>query len=312
MENRAGLELVYRGRYRMYRATGAGLPSSTHIVCCNEASGILYRPHIAGMELQVRMERMAGVFIDAAWRLALKGKKASSAAELMLLSGGLFYQLNSGFRKKFRLALPQCFLGIKRQRLEGTEGGFSAVATYENFESLPDNANIIIGDTIATGATLQKAVGYLLAALAERKSRLESLTMCSLACSVKGAQAVKEAGKSVLAAFPEAKVHLVVAEELFHLMPDGTDMRFLYPGAVMPQETRGRILRLYGEELGREMKCAVFDWGTRCKNPIRHYAEFLEFSQVFLSVPRERKSAAVVNRMEREAEKALARMEKRL
>lgn len=306
------MELLHRGRYRLYRAAGRRLPAATCVVCCPEAAGILYRPHIAGIELQRRMERMAGVFVDAAWRLALRGKKASSVAELVLLSGGLFYQLNSGFKRKFGVALPQCFIGIKRQRVEGSEGRFTAAATYENFESLPDSANIIIGDTIATGATMQKAIGYLLAALAERKSTLESLTICSLACSVKGAEVLKRAEKGIVAAFPRAKVRLIAAEELFHLMPDGTDLRFLHPAAIMPEETRGRILRAYGEELGREMKCAVFDWGTRCKNPIRHYAEFLEFSHGFLSAPRGRKAAAVVRRMEREAGTALASLGRRL
>ena len=114
------------------------------------------------------------------------------------------------------------------------------------------------------------------------------------------------------AEFPRAKVHLLVAEELFHLMPDGTDMRFLHQEAVMPEETRERVMHSYGEYLGREMKCAVFDWGTRCKNPLRHYNEFLEFSSDIKQRKLDTKSRGVIDRMESETEKALVVLEKPL
>jgi uracil phosphoribosyltransferase len=306
------MERIYKDGYRMYRAADPRFPVNTYIICCKEAGRILYRPHTAGKELQDEMERMSQVFVDAAWRVALKGREAASVAELVLLSGGLYYQLNSAFKKKFGLALPQCFIGIKRQRIEGMEGGFIAVATYENFESLPDNASIIIGDTIATGATIQKSIYHLLDELHERKYTLKNLVICSLACSVTGAQIIGEAAEKVVAEFPRAKVHLIVAEELFHLMPDGTDMRFLHPEAAMPDETRRRILANYGESLGREMKCAVFDWGTRCKNPVRHYGEFLEFSHRFLSRSKDSKAREVVKKMEKETREALRKLKKRL
>jgi len=299
----------------MYRAGDARFPDDTYILCCREAADILYRPHIAGRELQDRMERMADVFVDAAWRVALKGRPASSVVESVLLTGGLYYQLNSGFKRKFGIALPQCFIGIKRQRVEGTEGGFIAVATYENFESLPDGANVIIGDMVATGATMQKSVYHLLDALHERHYGLKNIVICSLACSVTGAEIIREAAEKVSAEFPRARVSLIVAEELFHLMPDGTDMRFLHPEAVMPDETRERILRNYGGYLGREMKCAVFDWGTRCKNPVAHYREFLEFAHKFTPRARaagEKEAVAVMRGMEAGTRAAMAGLRKRL
>jgi hypothetical protein len=176
------MQLVHDNGYRMYRLSDQKMPGNTYIVCTEHASGILYRPHIAGKELQDRMEKVAEVFMDAVGRTVLKGKKASQTTELIFLAGGLYYQLNHGFKAKYGKALPQCFLGIKRQRIEGTEGGFTAVATYENFESLPDNATVIIGDTIATGATLQKGIYHLLDSFEERGYKMENLVVCSLAC----------------------------------------------------------------------------------------------------------------------------------
>jgi hypothetical protein len=310
-----GMELVRRGRYRMYRVSDRRFPLNTYIICCNEATDILYRPDIAGKELQARMERMADVFMDAAWRTVLKGARAASVAELVLLTGGLYYQLNTAFKKKFGLALPQCFIGVKRRHVEGTEGGFIALATYENFESLPENADIIIGDTVATGATMQKSIYRMLDAMHERKFRLKNIVICSLACSVTGAEIIKEAAEKVAAEFHGSKVHLIVAEALFHLMPDGTDMRFLHQEAVMPDEARERVLKRYGKYLGKEMKCAVFDWGSRCKNPAGHYAEFLAFAHRFLPRARaagEKEAVEAVKRMEKETRVAMARLKKRL
>ena len=306
------MRLLHKDGYRLYKVEDRTLPDETYILGCDAASDILYSPHMAGKELQDRMEGVAAAFIDAAGKAVLKGKRTSQITEVVFLSGGLYYQLNQGFKAGFGKALPQCFLGIKRQRVEGKEGEFTAVATYENFESLPDKATVIIGDTIATGATLQKGIYHLLDSFDERKYRLENLIICSLACSVNGARILKEVEARVARDFPGAKTYLFVTEELFHLMPDGTDLRFLYPDCVMPEETKKRIMERYGEYLGKEMKCAVFDWGTRCKNPIKHYQEFLEFADEMLKRKLDPKSKAVMMRMEEETETALAELEKPL
>ncbi len=306
------MELAYKNGYRMYKAGGREFPDNTYIISSDAGSGILFRPHIAGKELQDRMEKVAEIFMDAIGRLALRGKKQGNITELVFLAGGLYYQLNHGFKKNFNAAIPQCFLGIKRQRVEGSEGGFTAIATYENFESLPDNATVVIGDTIATGATLQKGIYHLLDALDTKGYRLENLVVCSLACSVNGARLMKDVEKRVKRDFPGANVYLIVAEQLFHLMPDGTDLRFLYDDAVMPDEARECVLKEYGPWLGKEMKCAVFDWGTRCKNPIKHYREFLEWTKEMKHSKADVKARDVLDRMEKETKDSLAQFEKPL
>ncbi len=308
------MEQVYDNGYRMYKVSNPEMPEKTFIICSEPGAKILYQPHIAGKELQDSMESVATIFMDAVSREVLKGKKQSSITELIFLAGGLYYQLNHGFKKVHNIALPQCFLGIKRQKIEGSKGKFTAVATYENFESLPDNGTVIIGDTIATGATLRKGTRYLLEAINERNYKIENLVICSFACSVNGGRVLKELEKRITSEFPNAKVWMFVSEQFFHLMPDGTDLRFLYPDAVMPEETRKRTLETYGELLGKEMKCAVFDWGTRCKNPIRHYHEILEF---MLDIKHNENALdatgkQVIERMERETMQKLAEFEKRL
>lgn len=264
-----------KGDYRLYSVQEENLPSSTCIICSDVSRGILFHPYLAGKELQEKMERMSRIFVDVMTEKALKGVKLERLVEFVLLSGGLYYSLARGFREAHGYALPQCFLGIKRQRVEGTEGHFRAVSTYENFEALPDDATVIIGDTVATGSTLVRAIGDLERAAEERDSQIKRIIVCSLACSTEGARKLGMLEKKMAERGQE--LHLIVAEQLFHLMPDGTDLRFLREDSLMPEETRRYTLERYGEYLGKEMKCAVFDWGTRCKNPKAHYEEFLAF-----------------------------------
>jgi len=305
----AEVALVEKAKdYSLYKVAGASLPENTHIICSESARQVLYSPHIAGKRLQDAMEKNSGIFAAILAKHALAGAKKGSLCELVFLSGGLYYALSCGFKKEFGFALPQCFIGIQRQRVEGKEGEFRAVAGYANFESLPDNANVIIGDTVATGSTLVKGIQLLLDEAENRSISIASITMLTLAGSSLGAEKLARLAKShIYPQHPACKVSLFACEMLFHLMPDGTDLRFLMPGSIMPEESRKEAQARYGDYLARNMKCAVFDWGTRCKNPRSHYREFLEYAEAELAGPKvDEKGRSVLLRMKREAEEALS------
>lgn len=289
--------------YRVYKSDSPRHPSSTYVVCAEESRAILYNPHIAGKELQERMEKLSKIYVKVANEAALKGTQRANIVEFVLLSGGLYYSLARGFREVNGFALPQCFLGIKRQRVEGSDGHFTAVSTYENFESLPQNATVLIGDTIATGATLMRAVADLERAVEEKDGKIDKMVVFSLACSADAAHKLKKMEEKMREKNRNFKLILVVSEQLFHLMPDGTDLRFLAESAEMPEETKKYTLEKYGEFLGKEMKCAVFDWGTRCKNPLKHYEEFLAFGEEILKNPgMDAKATSEIRRMMQETE----------
>ena len=136
------------------------------------------------------------------------------------------------------------------------------------------------------------------------------LSLCSLACSTDGARKLKKLEQKLAAANPGFKLYLIVAEQFFHLMPDGTDLRFLKNDSLMPDDTKNYTLETFGEFLGSEMKCAVFDWGTRCKNPKKHYAEFLEFTEDIMKNEKiDEKAKKEINRMKKETLSALKDLE---
>jgi len=295
--------------YSLYSVVSEDLPENTFILSSEPTRKILFNPHIAGKKLQDMLECAGEIFIQVLKDTSLRGVKLDNCCELIFLSGGLYYNLNHGFKKIYNEVLPQCFLGIKRSRIEGKEGQFTAYATYENFESLPDNATVIIGDTIASGATLQKGLQNLFDALEEKNYTLDKLIILTLAGSTLGARRFKEVEKKIKIIFPNAKFYLFASEQLFHVMPNGTDLRFLREDSIIPESSKKNVIEQYGEVLGREMQCAVFDWGTRCKNPKAHYHEFLEFCDSISKTNLDEKGRQVIQRMKKETEEELKSFE---
>ncbi len=300
------------GNYSLYRVNDPSLLQDTYILCAKSTRDVLYSPHIAGKRLQDMMEKNGVLFATLLSKKALPKERRQSICELVFLSGGLFYFLSHGFKETHSFAIPQCFIGIQRQRVEGREGDFRAISGYENFEALPDNANVIIGDTVATGSTLVKGIQLLLDAAEAKGTSIRSISAITLAGSFAGAKKLAALARNhIHPQHPGCRVSFFACEALFHLMPDGTDLRFLMPDTVMPEESRKEAFSRYGECLGKNMKCAVFDWGTRCKNPAAHYGEFLHYCREELHSARlDSKAKGTLSRMEKEAQEALAEMQK--
>ncbi len=275
-----GLKLHSKGSgFELYSLEADGFPANSYILCSEAARSILYHPYLAGKELQDTMEAVGEIFAKAASATALKGVKKCELAELVYLAGGLFYGVNEGFKRVWNFAIPQCFIGIGRVKVPGTEGDFIAEIGYENFEALPDNAALIIGDTMATGATMAEGIRSLGKALRKSGKRIRKLVVFTLAGAPKAARALKAAADELSKSNPGMETWFFACEQLFTLMPDGTDLRFFGSDSIIPEPTRAYTLKTYGEWLGKNMKCAVFDWGTRCKNPAAHYREFIEYAE---------------------------------
>ncbi|MCX8197632.1 MAG: hypothetical protein N3F07_00335 [Candidatus Micrarchaeota archaeon] len=311
----AQVDLVEKSEsYSLYQVKESGMLERTYIICSQPARFVLYSPNIVGKRLQDAMEENAKIFSMLLSKRELSEARRETICELVFLSGGLYYALNQGFKENFGFALQQCFIGIQRQRVEGKKGQFRAIAGYENFESLPDGANVVIGDTVATGATLVKGIQLLLDAAEQAGKSIKSISVMSLAGSSEGARRLAKLAKShICPQHPSCAVSFYACEMLFHLMPDGTDLRFLMPDSIMPEESRREAVQRYGNYLSKNMRCAVFDWGTRCKNPKAHLEEFLGYVEDELAnLKIDEKGRAVLLKMKKEAEEELASMKKGL
>lgn len=281
-----------------YKLDEQGISNNSYLICHQSFRDVLYSPHLAGRRLQERMKKAGVTAAKAIIEMALsdKGVKKSNLCELVILSGGLFYELNYGFSQELEVSLPQCFLGVSRRKKEGTAGDFYADATYANFEALPDDATILIGDTLATGVSAQKGILELGRIATEQDKKIDKIIFFSLAPPLRGMRSFCEACEQISEEHDGMRYYFLGAQQVFHLMEDGTDLRFRGKDAIIPAAEIEYSREIWGEWLCENMKCAIFDWGTRCKNPILHWNEFEEFATQKLDECDE-KGCAVLEKM---------------
>jgi len=292
---------ISRSKSKIYKISDENFLENSFIVYNKVFGDVLYNPFCAGISLQNKMQRVGIEFSKLIQKLCFKDSvEKKTILELVFLSGGLFYNLNYGFKKTFNFSLPQCFLGIARHHVPNTLGDFEAKIDYTNFEALTDNANIVIGDTLATGATLCSGVEYLIKYAQKQNKTINSFVFVTLAGSKKGAIAFKNTLKKY--GF-ENKASIIFANQVFHLMENGTDLRFFGPDAILSADAEKETLKRYGKELGYRFKCAVFDWGTRCKNPLKHYVEFKEEVEKLLASTSSEYDKKILKRLITKADK---------
>ncbi|MCS7131431.1 MAG: hypothetical protein NZ934_01715, partial [Hadesarchaea archaeon] len=234
--------------------------------------------------------------------------------EIVVLRGSLGYCFDVAFEKLFGSYLPRCFVGARRFRISG--GEFGAEITYRNFDPLPNNGVLLTGDTIATGASLSRTLAEVRDELRRRDYGVQKLLVFSIAASFKGCSRLLEWEERFKEWWPEFKMYVFVAEALFGLADNGTDLLFRRGiEAILPDETKARVSKLYGDYetsfLPGNM-CAIFDWGDRNFKPERHLEDVLRFVRSSLKVAKDEESRKVLKRVEKEARLELQELDRRL
>ncbi|MDI6820058.1 MAG: hypothetical protein QMC89_04035 [Candidatus Hodarchaeaceae archaeon] len=300
----------------VYRVDHPELPKNTHIICMPQAGKILYNPVVCGDELQGLSLECSKVFLNAAWSMlpGLGRLSTRDICEIVVLRGSLGYRFDAAFGQLFKSYLPRCFVGAKRFRISG--GEFGAEVTYRNFDPLPNNGVLLTGDTIATGASLSRTLAEVRDELRRRDYEVRKLLVLSIAASFKGCSRLLWWEERFREWWPDFRIHLFVAEALFGLAENGTDLLFRKEGeAILPDETKERVSRLYGDyETGflPSNICAIFDWGDRNFKPERHLEDVLKFVRSSLKAAKDKKSKEVLRRVEREARLELKRLNRQL
>jgi len=299
----------------VYKVDHPKLPRNSYILCMPQARKILYNPVVCGGELGKLAVECNKVFLRAAWRLVpgLKELRENDVAEVVVLRGGLGYSIDAAFNEFFGGYLPRCFIGARRFRISGEE--FGAEISYCNFDPLPDDGVLLMGDTIATGASLDQVLGEVEKELLRRDYGIKKLLMFSIAAAFKGCTRLLEWEEKFRGHWPNFRVYLFAAEALFGL-DKGTHLRFRKEGeAIVPEETKAYVSRVYGDYETAFLPgniCAIFDWGDRIFRLRQHLKDVMKFARGSLKVAKDKKSREVLRRMEKEARFELKRLERRL
>lgn len=299
----------------VYKVDHPKLPRNSYIICMPQAREILYNPVVCGGELGKLAVECNKVFLRAARHLVpgFKELRANEVAEIVVLRGGLGYSIDAAFNELFGGYLPRCFIGARRFRISGEE--FGAEISYCNFDPLPDDGVLLMGDTIATGASLSQTLGELEKELLRRDYGVKKLLMFSIAAAFRGCTKLLEWEERFREHWPNFRVYLFAAEELFGL-DEGTHLRFRKEGeAIVPEETKAYVSRVYGDYETAFLPgniCAIFDWGDRIFRLRQHLEDVMKFARSSLKVAKDKKSREALKKMERDAKFELKKLGRRL
>jgi hypothetical protein len=264
------------GRKKLYRIKRPDLPSHTYIIVNPSSQKIHFDPTITDFELYNLATECNETFLRfAQWLGLFKGAKAKNVCELILVSGGFYYHLNQAFYNVFGYALPAGFIGVRRILKPKPH----AVISYDNLEAIPENNITIIGDTIATGATLIDSIYYYLArtrfaaASAKRASKVKKILIFTIAGALPGAQVLADLEKDIKNQYG-VELYVFFSDGIFGLAKNQTDMHYFQPDSVLVPESKKAAEKSLGNFLGSKL-CVIWDWGQRNKDPMGHLREVI-------------------------------------
>jgi hypothetical protein len=174
-------------------------------------------------------------------------------AELVILSKGLAYQLNAAVAAAASIGLPVNLIATRRVEVAGAEATIEV--SYHRFDAGGDT--LIIGDTVASGATI---VSALQAYQAEHS--LRRVFLMSFAGSLVGARRIS-------AFCHDLGIELTILFGLaaFGLGENGFDLAFEHPDTITSPEYRERARAQFD---GRPVSAVGWDFGSQAMAPTKY------------------------------------------
>ncbi len=204
------------------------------------------------------------------WLAALREadllRASDACAGLTILTGALYYGLQSAWQEVFGSLLPENFIGVKRHLDEADR--WRADYQYVSFEA--ECRTVLICDTVASGVSVAQGVQAF--AQWGKAHGLEQLHFFSACGSAVGGRRILNACATLglRATFTHGLAAFGLAERGWQL-PD-TDLPWLHSDTVTAAEHCDRArAAFHGKAI-----CAIGDWGMRCKNPRQYLREWEE------------------------------------
>jgi hypothetical protein len=267
---------------------------STYIIESSSALQILLEPWMVGARLANFARDSSIDFIRAAFDLVpeFQDVSLSSVIEVVPLAGALYYSIAEAFDSVFGETISRCFIGARRHL---TPTGWKTDLSYKNFEALSPSSVILIGDTIATGGTVESIIEATLS----QSTDVRAILVYSIAGGLQGAIRLKELSDRI-----DPPIYTFYSNAIFGVEANGTDMPWLHPGTIATPEMKQKAEEAYGPDLARRW-CCIWDWGDRAKHPLKHLEELLERSDYELISIEEGRTSDVLNKIRNETSAAI-------
>ncbi len=283
-----------KSKIRLLHVKSDHLLPHTYIIESPSALRILLQPWLVGAALTNSARESSEDFLRAAFGIVKEFRDSTidTVTEVVPLAGALYYSLAEAFDVVFGETINRCFIGAKRHL---SESGWMTELSYLNFEAMTVQPLILIGDTIATGGTIESIIEATL----NHSSGVRAIVVYSIAGGLKGAVRLKQLADRI-----QPPIYTFYSNAIFGVEPNGTDMPWLHPGTVVSPEIRDEAETVYGSDLGRRW-CSIWDWGDRAKHPLKHLHELLERCDSELSRSPEKQTKAILEKFRSECQTAL-------
>jgi len=175
-------------------------------------------------------------------------------SELVILSKGLAYQINDAYATITGNNLPINLLSTRRTSVVN-DTQVEIDVSYSRIDN--PTTSLVIGDTVASGATIVSA----LESYGAHRS-LRSVYVLSFAGSLIGAKRISEycASKGI-------RLTILYGLAAFGLAPNGFDLSFLDPATVTEEEYRTRCHQQFG---GQPVSAVGWDFGSQWMAPKKY------------------------------------------
>jgi hypothetical protein len=174
-------------------------------------------------------------------------------SELVVLSKGLSYQLNEAFANVFGETLPMNLISTRRAKVSTDD--VQIEVSYSRIDA--PTRSVIIGDTVASGATL-------IATLESYRSdhALDSVYVLSYAGSLLGAQRI-----SKYCSTNGVSLRMIYGLGALGLAPNGFDLSFLDAETVTDDRYRQKCRELFS---GNPVSAVGWDFGSQWMAPEKY------------------------------------------
>jgi hypothetical protein len=286
---------------RTIQVKSEGLPRNTYIIESKDALEILLKPWLVGAHLANPARESSIEFLRIAYHLCpeLQESCSENVAEVVPLAGSLYYSLGEAFDAVFGETINRCFIGAKRRL---TKTGWITDLAYLNFEAMPKSPLIIIGDTVATGGTLEAIIRESLKVAPDARA----LLLYSIAGGVVGAAKVRELEQEL-----DIPVYFFFSNAIFGVEENGTDMPWLHPGTITTESNRRTAEDHYGADLGARW-CCIWDWGERAKQPLEHLRNLLARCARELQEAQSSQTSAILEKVKLKTQETIALWTKKI
>lgn len=212
---------------------------------------LLFNRNLIGLEFDAACEACSSEFVrHFADEFAEAG---DDIAELVILSKGLRYGLRHSYATVLRRNLEMNFVATRRVSVE--EQDATVQVLYSDFDA--PHGRLLIGDTIASGATMSAALDAYL-----QWQQLTSVHIFTFAGSGVGARRIgalcRERGIDLTIAFGLA---------VFGLAANGFDLSFLHPETVASESYKERAAEQFQ---GMPVSAVGWDFGSQAHSVAKY------------------------------------------